>query len=90
MERGKVLVTATGMDTEMGRIAKMLSNTKSNETPLQKKLEKNRKAIRYWGIGCVCGDICDGDIATQTAIFYVYDSGKSRLWQQFRKVCLPL
>ncbi len=48
--KGKVLVTATGMDTEMGRIAKMLSNTKSNETPLQKKLEKTGKQL---GIGAL-------------------------------------
>lgn len=48
--KGKILVTATGMDTEMGRIAKMLSNTKSNETPLQKKLEKTGKQL---GIGAL-------------------------------------
>lgn len=54
--KAKVLVTATGMDTEMGRIAKMLSHTKSQETPLQKKLEKTGKQL---GIGAlvICGVI---------------------------------
>ena len=36
--RGRMLVTATGMDTEMGRIAGALSATENEETPLQKKL----------------------------------------------------
>ena len=38
--RAKALVTATGMDTEIGRIAKMLEKTDDDKTPLQKKLEQ--------------------------------------------------
>ncbi|MFR7988553.1 MAG: calcium-translocating P-type ATPase, PMCA-type [Anaerotignum lactatifermentans] len=48
--KGKVLVTATGMDTEMGRIAAMLSHTSDSMTPLQKKLEKTGKQL---GIGAL-------------------------------------
>ena len=36
--RGKLLVTATGMDTEMGRIAGVLAATSQGKTPLQLKL----------------------------------------------------
>ena len=48
--KGKVLVTATGMDTEMGRIAAMLSHTSDSMTPLQKKLEQTGKQL---GIGAL-------------------------------------
>ena len=48
--KGKVLVTATGMDTEMGRIAAMLSDTSDSMTPLQKKLEQTGKQL---GIGAL-------------------------------------
>lgn len=48
--KGKVLVTATGMNTEMGRIAAMLSHTSDSMTPLQKKLEQTGKQL---GIGAL-------------------------------------
>lgn len=38
--RGKVVITTTGMDTEMGKIAGALSATEDEQTPLQKKLDE--------------------------------------------------
>ncbi len=38
--RGKAVITNTGMTTEMGKIAGALSDTASEETPLQKKLDE--------------------------------------------------
>lgn len=38
--RGKAVIVATGMETEMGKIAGALSATKEEETPLQRKLDE--------------------------------------------------
>ena len=38
--RGRAVVTATGMDTEMGRIAGVLAQTEQEQTPLQRKLSQ--------------------------------------------------
>ena len=49
--RGKVVITATGMNTEMGKIADVLSNTKESQTPLQLKLNQLSKILSFLVIG---------------------------------------
>lgn len=52
--RGKAIVTATGMNTEMGKIADALIQTKDNQTPLQKKLTQLGKTLSVIVLGiCV-------------------------------------
>lgn len=43
--RGRGIVSATGMKTEMGQIARMLEEQKQEETPLQKKLNQVGKKL---------------------------------------------
>ncbi|WP_230268007.1 calcium-translocating P-type ATPase, PMCA-type [Allobaculum fili] len=49
---GTALVTATGMDTEMGRIANLLDNENETMTPLQKKLNTLGKYLGILAIVC--------------------------------------
>ncbi|HSO43730.1 MAG TPA: HAD-IC family P-type ATPase, partial [Rhodospirillales bacterium] len=43
--RGEMLVTATGMDTEMGRIAGMMRDAPEGMTPLQRQLDRLGKRL---------------------------------------------
>ena len=43
--RAVVLVTATGMDTEMGKIAHLMASAQEKETPLQKSLDDFSKKL---------------------------------------------
>jgi len=49
--RGRAVVTATGMETQMGKIASLLSSSKETQTPLQAKLAKLGKYLGFLAIG---------------------------------------
>lgn len=51
--RGRAVITATGMKTEIGKIAGMISNAQIEETPLQKRLEQLGK----WLV-VICLGVC--------------------------------
>lgn len=52
--RGKMIVTAIGMDTEMGKIANALALAEDEKTPLQRKLAELSKILTYLVLGiCV-------------------------------------
>ncbi|WP_410768167.1 calcium-translocating P-type ATPase, SERCA-type [Fontibacillus sp. BL9] len=44
---GRGIVIRSGMDTEMGKIADLIQNTDSQETPLQRRLEQLGKILIY-------------------------------------------
>ncbi|PIS09450.1 ATPase [Candidatus Beckwithbacteria bacterium CG10_big_fil_rev_8_21_14_0_10_34_10] len=47
---GRALVVGTGMETEFGKIAKLISEVKDEKTPLEKRLEKVGRVL---GIGSI-------------------------------------
>lgn len=49
--RGTAVVTATGMDTEMGKIADALEKAEDGETPLQRKLNQLSKILTWLVLG---------------------------------------
>lgn len=49
--RGKAVVVATGMDTEMGKIADALQQTNDEKTPLQKKMGEISKVLTKVVVG---------------------------------------
>ena len=49
--RGSGVVVATGMQTEVGKIAGMLNTQEKNETPLQKQLAKTAKLLSFIVLG---------------------------------------
>ncbi len=49
--RGTAVVTATGMDTEMGKIADALQHTQEGDTPLQIKLNQLSKILTWLVLG---------------------------------------
>ncbi len=52
--RGTMIVTATGMDTEMGKIATAITQAEEGETPLQKRLSQLSKLLTKFVLGiCV-------------------------------------
>ena len=66
--RGKAVITATGMETEMGKIATALSNVAEEKTPLQVKLSQLSKILTWLVLGiCVFifafNIICEGHFA---------------------------
>ena len=54
--RGRAVITATGMDTEMGKIATALSQAEDEQTPLQKKLGQLSKTLS-WLVLAICAFI---------------------------------
>ena len=65
--RGKAIVTATGQETEMGKIADALQSAKDESTPLQKKLNQLSKILSIIVLG-ICAFIFVFDIIRSLAV----------------------
>lgn len=75
--RGELIVTTTGMKTEMGHIGTMLNNTTADKTPLQKQLDSLTKIIAAFaglalvfivGVGIYRGESFDTVFTTGIAL----------------------
>ncbi len=53
MGRGTSVITETGMNTELGKIAEMIQSVGSEQTPLQRKLAQLGKTLAYVALGIV-------------------------------------
>ncbi len=60
--RGKAVITQTGMDTQMGKIAHALTQAKEEATPLQKKLTGLSKVLSMLVLG-ICALVFVIDVA---------------------------
>ncbi len=74
--RARALVTATGMNTEMGSIADLIQNIEEEQTPLQKRLTKLGKII---AAGCliICAIVSAAGIMRGENAFSMLLSGIS-------------
>ena len=67
----RALVTATGMDTRIGSIARMLGEEKQPDTPLQRSLAKTGKVLGLCALA-LCGVIFILGIAAKTAVLDMF------------------
>ena len=74
--RAKAMVYATGMNTEMGKIADMLQKIEEEDTPLQKRLEHLGKLLVF---GCliICAIVAAAGILRGEPLFDMLLSGIS-------------
>jgi len=74
--RARGVVVATGMDTEIGKIARMLQETESELTPLQRRLEELGRLL---AIGCIliCGVVAASGMARGEPAFRMFLMGVS-------------
>lgn len=78
--RGKAVVCATGMDTEMGKIADALAQAKDGKTPLQIKLAQLSKfltvlvlaiCVVIFAVSLLRADVVDGGVVLSTFMIAV-------------------
>ena len=84
--RGKAIVTETGMNTEVGKIADIINNTQNTETPLQKKLNTLGKTLGISALAICAIIFLIGILERKRSCSYVYDISKSRSCSYTRRI----
>jgi Ca2+-transporting ATPase len=87
--RGRGVVVATGMDTEIGLIAEMIQAYEEEPTPLQVKLDQLGK---WLGVAClaICALILVIGLLRDTRTGTIFTDGLSAYWQGYRNEIVEL
>jgi len=87
--RGRGVVVATGMDTEIGLIAEMIQAYEEEPTPLQVKLDQLGKGL---GLAClgICAVILVIGLLRDTRTGVIVADGLSTYWQAYRHKIVEL
>jgi Ca2+-transporting ATPase len=71
---GKALVTATGLESELGRISTLLGGVKKKRTPLEEKLEKFSRHLILL-VGAIAGLVFAVGVLQGRGIFKMFETG---------------
>ena len=77
--RGEMIVSATGMKTEIGKIAGMLQNVKKGKSPLEKRLDRLGKFLALAAIGLII-----------LVALIVYATGNYEDWKELLKTAISM
>lgn len=84
--RGKAVVVATGMDTEMGKIANAISLAEESKTPLEIKLEQFSRVLTKLAIALAVAAIPEGLVAVMTIVLSIGVTNMSKKHAIIRKM----
>ena len=87
--RGLGVVTATGMRTEMGKIADMIQSYEEEQTPLQKRLSQLGRWLGIISLS-ICGIIFIYGIARDTDPMLVFREGFAEYMAQYQQNVIDL
>ncbi|MGQ9803709.1 MAG: cation-translocating P-type ATPase [Anaerolineae bacterium] len=87
--RGKGVVTATGMQTQLGQIAEMLQSYETEATPLQRRLDQ---LGRWLGVGAlaICGIVFLEALIQDTDLSILFQAGPAAYFQQHLSTVVEL
>jgi Ca2+-transporting ATPase len=74
--RGRLLVTATGPRSEMGKIGTLLGTAEDQETPLERKLARLGRSL-VWLVLALCGVITLAGLARGLPLLHMIETGIS-------------
>ncbi|MBC7226469.1 MAG: cation-translocating P-type ATPase [Thermoflexales bacterium] len=87
--RGKGVVTATGMQTQLGQIAELIQSYEEEATPLQRRLDQ---LGRWLGIGAlaICGVVFLETLIRDTDLGLLFRAGPAAYFQQYLSMVVEL
>nr|BAL56591.1 calcium-translocating P-type ATPase, PMCA-type [uncultured prokaryote] len=87
--RGKGVVVATGMQTQLGRIAELIQSYEEEATPLQRRLDQ---LGRWLGVGAlvICGIVFLETLIQDTDLGILFRAGPAAYLQQYLSMVVEL